>query len=159
MHNYGPRLCQNCPCGEKQDFLGKLTELIFLFLFCPFMWQGLKWNRQSRSSGISLHNFGDNQVKIACLVRKNVFGKFHSRHFYLLIDLYHAAKFKKKIVGVDPKIKAFIILGHNRAKIAHFAPHKALWEFPLKGCLSTYYIYPAVKFGKKLFHILRYSLA
>ena len=44
LHNYGPRLCQNYPCGQEQDFLGKLTELIFLFLFCPFMWQGLKWN-------------------------------------------------------------------------------------------------------------------
>ena len=45
LHDYGPRLCQNCPCGKKQDFLGKLTELIFLFLFCPFMSQGWKWNR------------------------------------------------------------------------------------------------------------------
>ena len=128
------------------------------------MWQGFQWNRWSRSGGKSLHNFGAQSGQNSHLIRKNFLGKFHLRHFYLLIVLYHVGKFEK-IVGVDSKIKVCIILDHNRAKIAHFAHtssfgnfhlsdvYQPILGFPPKWCLSTYCLYHAVKFEKNSFVI------
>ena len=42
LGNFRAKLDQNCTFGLKQDFLGNVTLMIFIYLFCLIMLQSLK---------------------------------------------------------------------------------------------------------------------
>ena len=104
-----------------KNFFEKFHPSHFFYLMCPIILQSVKKIFCQDTMNWACIILGRNWVKIAHLAQKLMFLEIHFSGFFVLSVPYHATKFEKKILEVDPVIKACIVMGHNRDEIAHFA--------------------------------------